>query len=88
MTKLKDLYIQVAQHADMESLQINAADVGRVLATMFTCLADKPAGDVHFLVAHGLKKANDKMVKPFGRRKASPNRTKCFVPPARKARKF
>lgn len=57
---LNELYSEVSRTADTEGTAINAADVSRVCASLFTVLAKLPTVEVLSLVAHGLNAAKQK----------------------------
>ncbi|MEW4567517.1 hypothetical protein AB1L88_06575 [Tautonia sp. JC769] len=55
--KLTELYQEVARRADTPKVQINAADVSRVLSVMFDILEDLKPAEAIDLVSKGLASA-------------------------------
>lgn len=57
---LNELYAEVSRCADTQGTTLNAADVSRVCASLFTVLAKLPTVDLLSLIAHGINTANGK----------------------------
>ncbi|QDV36676.1 hypothetical protein [Tautonia plasticadhaerens] len=55
--KLTEFYHEVAKRADTPKVQINAADVSRVLSVMFDVLEDLKPVEAFDLVSKGLASA-------------------------------
>ena len=56
--KLTDFYHEVSRKADTEKVQINAADVSRVLSVMFDILEDLKPAEAFDLISKGLASAS------------------------------
>lgn len=55
--KLTDFYHEVSRKADTEKVQINAADVSRVLSVMFDILEDLKPAEAFDVISKGLASA-------------------------------
>lgn len=55
--KLTELYHEVSRRADRQKVQINAADVSRVLTVVFDVLQTMKPHEAHDLIAKGLASA-------------------------------
>jgi len=58
--KLEDFYNAVCKKADVENLEIGAADVKRVLACMFDLLEDLSPLDAMSVLTQGLGQAGER----------------------------
>ena len=63
MTTLNDFYNEVARHADVDTLKINAADTRRVLHVAFGVLAKLDRPTLLTVIAKGIAKATPKKKK-------------------------
>ncbi len=61
--KLTELYQDVSRKADTEKVQINAADVSRVLAVLFDTLIELDPAECLDVVAKGLASAKKRLSK-------------------------
>ena len=70
--KLQEIYTKVAQHADLETIQVGAADCSRVLGTFFKVMAGLNTSDAASVISQGLRRATDvegKVLQQGGRRR-------------------